>query len=255
MNSLFPVALRFELDKMRRSNVVRIASLIVMIFPPLLAAAGVVALRADLEGAFAAKASVLVRGEGWEAYLGLAAQVLSVAALLGIGFVCAWSFGREFEENTIVNLFGLPIRRGELALAKGLALVAWVIALSLFAAVLVVLVGFAVRPGTGSLAGAWLPFVVSVLTGFNVLPVAWVATARRSYLPAVAVLLGLVVAVQLLMAVGVGAWFPWSVPGLLAGFSPTLRPNVVQCLLPLLVGALSVWAVVRAWDRLELGRS
>lgn len=255
MSPLFLVTLRFEAEKLRRSNVVRIATLILVFFPVALAAGGVTALRTDLQGAFAAKASLLVQGEGWNAYLGLCAQVLSVAVLLGAGFVCAWTFGREFEQNTIVNLFGLSVGRRDFALAKCLTLIAWVLIISVFVTIVTLVVGVALGPMSGSPNGVWLPFLVSVLSGLNALPLAWVATVRRSYLPAIAVLLGIVVMVQLLMIIGVGAWFPWSVPGLLAGFSPTLRPTFIQCLLPLVVAVISIWATLLTWARLELGRS
>lgn len=255
MSSLFPVALRFEAEKLRRSNVVKIATLLVVLFPSALAAGGVAALRVDLQGVFATKASLLVHGEGWEAYFGLCAQVVSVTMLLSAGFVCAWTFGREFSENTIVNLFGLPLSRRNLALAKFGTSIVWITVASVLITLVAFIVGLALGSMSGSPADAWLPFIVSMLSGFNAFPLAWVATLRRSYLPAIAVLLGLIAAVQLLTAIGIGSWFPWSVPGLLAGFSPALRPTFVQCLLPLAVAAVSLWATLRAWSHLELGRS
>ena len=40
-----------------------------------------------------------------------AAQILSVMSFLGVGFVVAWCFGREFTDRTITGLYALPTSR------------------------------------------------------------------------------------------------------------------------------------------------
>lgn len=254
MNRPLGAALTVELDKLRRSPLIAICTLVVVLAPTVLAAAANLVLRTHSAGGFAAKARLLVEGTGWEAYLGTGAQVMSVAVLLSLGFGYAWCFGREFAERTVVNLFALPVGRGDIAVAKVVALVVWSATASLASSALLLLGGLAMGPLDEAGAQWWRPLLVCLLTACNTLPLTWVATIRRGYLGSLGALLGLVVATQLLVAVGGGAWFPWAVPGLWAGFGGTeITVSPVQLLLPVVVGLVSVAATVHAWRRLQLG--
>ena len=72
------------------------------------------------------------------------------------------------------------------------------------------------------------------------LPLAWVASARRGYLPAIDALLLIVVATQIITALGAGGWFPYAAPALWLGMggheaAATIGP--IQLLLALPVSA------------------
>lgn len=247
-------ALTVELDKMRRAPLLLICSLVIVLAPTLLASAAIIALRTDALGGFADKARLLVQGTGWQAYLDSGAQVMSVAVLLALGFGYAWCFGREFTDGTVVNLFALPVSRGDLAAAKLIALALWSGAVVVLSCSVLLLGGLALQLSADDGVRWWVPFVVCVLTACNTVPLAWVATAGRGYLGSLGALLGLVVATQLLVAVGAGAWFPWALPGLLAGFGGAgVDVHALQVFLPVVVAALGAAATVRAWRRLELG--
>ena len=254
MNRPLLSALSVEMDKLRRAPLLVICSIVIVIAPTLLASAAIVALRTDALGGFADKVRLLVQGTGWQAYLGSGAQVMSVAVLLALGFGYAWCFGREFTDGTVVNLFALPVSRGILAAAKLIALGLWSAAAAVLSCAVLLLGGLVLRLSVDGTVSWWMPLVVCMLTACNTVPLGWVATVRRGYLGSLGALLGLVVATQLLVAVGAGAWFPWAVPGLLAGFGGLdVAVNAVQALLPIVVAAVGAAVTVLAWHRLELG--
>lgn len=253
MTGDFGRALTVESAKMRRAPVIVICSLVIVLAPTLLAVAAVLALRTDSAADFAEKARAVVHGSGWEAYLGTGAEVMSVAVLLSLGFGFAWCFGREFTEGAVVNLFALPVGRGDIALAKCLALLVWSVLVSLASTLLLLLVGVLLGSMGEQSPRWWLPLGVCLLTACNTFPLAWIATVSRGYLGALGGLLGLVVATQIVTAVG-GDWFPWAVPGLWAGFGGSgVGVRDVLFLLPVLVAIVSGGATVLTWRRLELG--
>jgi len=77
-------ALRVEFLKARRSTVVQATTLLIVILVPLLSLGFVAVAKAGGAGAIAFKAQAMVVGEGWEAYLGLLAQIVSILFSLPI---------------------------------------------------------------------------------------------------------------------------------------------------------------------------
>ncbi|HET9648845.1 MAG TPA: ABC transporter permease, partial [Microlunatus sp.] len=88
--------------KLRRSRLCWITAAVVGVGVPALTA-GFVAAAHDgpADAQLAIKVNAMLIGEGWSAYLGLLAQVMSVAMLAGAGIVVSWCFGREFTDHTI----------------------------------------------------------------------------------------------------------------------------------------------------------
>lgn len=256
MNGDFGRALTVESAKMRRAPVIVVCSVVIVLAPTLLAVAAVLALRAESGADFAEKARAVIHGSGWEAYLGAGAEVMSVAVLLSLGFGFAWCFGREFVEGTVVNLFALPVDRGRVALAKCLVLLVWSVLVSVASSLLLLLVGVLIGSMGEQSPRWWLPFGVCLLTACNTFPLAWIATVSRGYLGPLGGLLGLVVVTQIVTAVGAGAWFPWAVPGLWAGFGgPEADVRMAYFLPPVIIAIVSIGATVLTWRRLELGNA
>jgi ABC-2 type transport system permease protein len=139
------------------------------------------------------------------------AQILSVMSFLGVGFVVAWCFGREFTDHTITGLYALPTSRITIAAAKYVVLLAWSLGLSLItlaaAFALAPLAGLP-APSTDVLAPAAKVLAVGVNGALLAYPLAFIASAARGYLPAVAGLILIVVITQILTVLGVGAWGP-----------------------------------------------
>ena len=104
--------IKVEWLKLRRSRISLITTVLVGIGVPALTAGFLAAAtRGPADTPLAIKVNALLIGEGWPAYLGMLAQILSVMSFLGVGFVVAWCFGREFTDHTITGLYALPTSR------------------------------------------------------------------------------------------------------------------------------------------------
>jgi len=245
--------------KLRRSRVVLTATAVLVFLLPGSAAAFMAAYLSGGDSQFAAKVSTLLNGRSWADYLGLIGQLSSVGALLSVGIVVCWTYGREFSDGTIGNLFALPISRARIAWAKGLVVLCWGVATSILGVLVAVLLGLALSLDATSAAeiaqAATMPIVVATLTTLLAVPLALVASAGRGYLPGVAALLAVVVVTQIVTTLGASPWFPWAAPALWSGLGgPALSAQVtsVQLAMPCLVGALGMSLCAWWWKHCEV---
>ncbi len=251
-------ALAVEDLKLRRATAPRVAALAVGLGAPAFAAAATAAVRADLEGPFVAKMAPMLTGTGWAALLGLVGELLSVGLLLAVGVVVSWSFGREFTDGTFGALFALPTPRRTVALAKVLTLAHWAVDVVLGTLAVTAALGFATGlgvPDAEGWAAGGATLLIGLLTTCLALPLAYVASSQRGYLPGIGALLGVIVVTQVLAVTGVGAWFPYAAPGMWSGMggaevAATVTP--VQLALAVPMGLLGVVATLRWWDRAEV---
>ena len=206
----------------------------------------------------AIKINAMLIGQGWVAYLGMLAQILSVAMVMGAGFVSSWSFGREFADHAAASLFALPTSRATIAKAKFLVLGIWAAAVC----ALVLLAAYALAP----LAGLPLPefddsgvalkvLAVGVTGALLATPMALVASVARGALPAIATLILIVVATQIITLVGAGSWFPYAVPSLWAGMGGQAAADLIEpihlALVPV-TSALATAATIWRWHRMQV---
>ncbi|MCL3861754.1 ABC transporter permease [Actinotalea sp. K2] len=250
-------ALEVEVLKLRRATAPRVAALAVAVGVPALGAAFMAVARADGESQMAAKVRPMLVGTGWEAYLTMIGQVLSVGVLLAVGVVVCWSFGREFTDGTFGSLFAIPTARRDIALAKATVLLGWGLGLCVATVVIAVPLGVLTgvgAPGEGMVAGVVRTLVVGGLMVVLSLPLALVASMHRGYLPGIAGLLGIVVVTQIVTVAGAGTWFPYAAPGLWAGMGgpeAAAAVGVPHLLLALPVGLGGAVATAWWWGRAE----
>lgn len=244
--------------KLRRSAVARSASLALVVGSCLIAAAFTSVGLAGGDSQLATKVRPMLLGTGWEAYLGMLAQILSVGTLLAIGVLAAWVVGREFTDGTVASIQALPTPPSRIVWAKIAAVVLSAlssgVAAVLVAVVLGVLIGLG-RPDAAALEGASRALVVVALSTLLALPVALVASVRRGYLPAIGALLGIVVVTQVATVAGAGAWFPWAAPGMWAGLGGQAAAAAVtplQLALAVPVGVVASLLTARWWSTAEL---
>ncbi|QZN86204.1 ABC transporter permease [Cellulomonas sp. C5510] len=248
-------ALRVEALKLRRATAAWVAALAVVLGVPALSAGLPAAARANGDSLLAAKVAGMVTGTGWDAVLALAAQVVSIGALLASGVLVSWCFGRELAEHRLAGLTSLPVGRDRIAWAKTVVLLAWGAATVVAAAAASVVAGVVTglgAPGADELGGVGRVLAVGMLSVLLAVPLSLAASALRGYLPGVSVLLGIVVVTQVVTLSGAGAWFPWAAPGMWAGMGgPELARSVtpVQLALPVAVAAASAWGTARWWRR------
>jgi ABC-2 type transport system permease protein len=252
-------AMRVEWLKLRRSRMSLLTAVIVGIGVPALTV-GFLAAAAwgPADTPLAIKVNAMLVGEGWPAYLGMLAQILSVMSFLGVGIVVAWCFGREFTDHTITALFALPTSLATIAAAKYAVLLAWSLALglvTLFSAFALAPLAGLPAPSTDALEPAAKVLAVGINGGLLAYPLAFIASAARGYLPAVGALILIVVVTQILTVIGVGAWVPFAATSLWAGMggpaaAATIAPHHLS-LIPL-TAAAGVASTLWWWRRMQV---
>lgn len=244
--------------KLRRSTVARTAALVLVLGSCLIAAAFTAVGLGGGDSQMAIKVRPMLNGTGWQAYLGMLAQILSVGTLLAVGILAAWVVGREFTDGTIASLQALPTPPAAIAWAKLAAVTLTAVLSGVAAVLLAVVLGIPIGlgvPDAATLEGAWRALTVVGLSTLLALPVTFVASVRRGYLPAIGALLGIVIVTQVATVAGAGAWFPWAAPGLWAGMggqAAAVAVTPLQLALALPVGVLGAVLTTRWWSTAEL---
>jgi ABC-2 type transport system permease protein len=208
-------------------------------------------------GLLGTKAQLTAGSADWPTYLNFLGQAVAVGGAILFAFLTAWVFGREFADRTVRGLLASQTSRRTIVVAKylviatwGLAVAAWVMALGLVIGALVGLPGWstddAVRTIEGIGLGAALTIALQSATAFF-------AGVGRGYLAPLAWAILTIVASQVLAILGWGAWFPWSVPALLAGAGgPAVEPvsagGVVLVLLVVIAGGV---ATIAWWEHAD----
>lgn len=253
-------ALRVEVLAWQRSAVQRLTSPLLVVLLPIVSVGAVALARSGaVGGAGAAKLAGYAHGPLAVTPLAVAGQVLSVGILMAGGFACAAVFAQPLADGRAGALFGLATPRSTVALARCLVVLGWMlacvaagVALTVGASAVVALVSGA--PFTVEVwAAAGQALLAGLLAACLVPPFAAVATATRSPLATVGVLVGVVAVTQVIVLVGGGAWFPYAVPSLWTG---TGGAEAAAAVAPAALGLTAAVApvglavVVRQWRRL-----
>lgn len=244
-----------ELVKLAGSTVGRVGSAAIVIGISVLSGSMLLAAATTTDPQLLAKLGPVATGD-WRGFLLGAAQITGAGGLGGFAVVLAWMFGREFGDGTITGLFALPVRRTTIALAKLIVYAVWAAAMSLFLAVVLMLVG--TIAGLGAIDGEiWAMLArqsaLGVMSVAITLPVAWAATLSRSVLGGVSVAIGLVVVAQVSVLAGLGGWMPLAAPALWAlSLGTAVTPIQLAMVIPF--GAIFVTLTGLSWRRMQLDR-
>ncbi len=246
-----------EVLKLRRSRVVAVATVALLLVPALLARAFLIAAERGGADPMSAKTALLLPGVGWTGYLGGLIQIYATAGVVGAGIVVGWCFGREYADRAVVSLYASATPRTSVVWAKLVLLTAWSVAVGIGVATAAWVIGIASGLGLPDTAdGRTLARLaaLAVLSGLLALPVALPASIGRGDLPAVGGLMVLVVAAQVAIVAGAGTWWPWSVPAVWAmGTDAGMEPVAPAWLTAVpLVAALGASATVAWWRRAEV---
>lgn len=176
-------------------------------------------------GFLGAKAQLTAGTADWPTFLNWLGQAVAVGGAILFAFLTAWVFGREFADRTVRGLLASRTSRRTIVVAKytviatwGLAVSAWVIALGLGIGALVGLPGWSTDDAVHAIEGIGLGAALTI--GLQA-ATAFFAGVGRGYIAPLAWAIVTIVASQILAVLGWGAWFPWSVPALLAGAGGT----------------------------------
>ncbi|WP_336215945.1 ABC transporter permease [Nonomuraea sp. LPB2021202275-12-8] len=216
--------------------------------------------RARALGLLGDKAQLSGAAADWPGYLALLAQAVAVGGLLVYSMIAIWLFGREFSDHTAKDLLALPTSRTAIVAAKFTLAAGWALLLAAATAAGGMLLGALLAlPGwspQAATAGVVKILAAAALSAALTTPLALAASIGRGYLAAVGVLFVLAFAAQIIAALGFGAWFPYSVPGLYAGITGPGHdpPGPISILLVLTAGALGAAATLAWWRNADHDR-
>lgn len=151
------------------------------------------------------------------AYFSMVEQTLALHGLICFGFLCAWVFGREFSDRTVMDLLAMPFPRSTIVFSKGIALVAVILVLSAcqFAAfcVMGILVpiegGFSWEYAAGIF---WRHICLTFMLVSVSTPIVFFASASRSSMLPLGVLIFVLILSNIVGNIGFAPYFPWSIP-------------------------------------------
>jgi ABC-2 type transport system permease protein len=251
-------ALRVEGQKLIRSRVTLVATILIGLLLPAMGLGFYAVATTEGAGSLADKASALLFGEGWVGYVGMIDQIAAVAVFLGAGIVVAWVFGREHVDRTFPSLFALPVPRTAIAGAKFTVVTIWVVALSVLVAGVALILGLisGIEPkNIGTVIGELADLLwICLGAGMLALTMGFVASVGRGYLAAIGAMAVIIAIAQVAVLFGAGGWFPFAVPGLMAIAGADGAPSLsfVQLLLVPALAVASVWATIRWWRGAEV---
>lgn len=241
--------LQLELFKIKKSMMIKIVALALMLIP-MTAVFFTLLLQhptmMDTAGLLGDKAKLLGDSTG-ASLIHIQTQMIAVGGIIAYGFVITWVFGREYVDRTITDLFVLPYPRTWVVLAKFLASFITNILLTIFVIVVGLLLGWLIRIEDLSFAVIieHLPSLIFVSLFINLLstPIAFFASIGRGYMLSFGVIIFILIFSQILAAIGMGAYFPWSMISLYSGVSGEAIPlnftSMVILVVTILLGMMS----------------
>jgi ABC-2 type transport system permease protein len=251
---MLATAIAVEARKAIASRVLISSAILLIVGVSAIAAAATAAAHSGNEQ-LAAKFGPLAAEGGWPGVLAVAVQVTAAAGLLAFGVGLSWMYGREFAEGTITGLFGLPVARPTLALAKLIVYLMWTVSTAVALTVVVAVTATAVTrrlPDAAEQATLARLLGLAVMTAALPIPAAWAATLGRGLLPAIATTIGLIAVTQIVVMTGEAGWFPLAAPALWAVLPGTV--SSAQLLLATTVPAAFTLLTLHSWQRLQLNR-
>ena len=249
-----------EVRKVLRSRMPLFTSLGALILPLGISFLIFLARNPDLSrnlGLMSAKANLTsLYATNWSIYLEFSAQIIAAGGFFLFTFAISWVFGREFVDGTLKDMLAVPIPRLTILLAKFIVVAGWSVALTVIILTLTLLTGALFNLPQGSVGVILQGIALAAMTGLMVitivLPFALFASLSRGYLlPMGAAILSLILA-NLVVVIGWGEYFPWSVPGLFAQGKIALAP--VSYLIVLITGLAGVTSTYLWWKYADQSR-
>ncbi|HYW94614.1 MAG TPA: ABC transporter permease, partial [Bacteroidales bacterium] len=134
-----------------------------------------------------------------------------------------WVFGREYTDHTLKDILALPVSRSSIVISKIIVVIAWSILLSAVFLVFSVLFGRMAglsQWSTGYFAAFLYKYtMVTLLSILLCTPVAFFTCYSRGLLLPVGIIILTMIMANFSGLVGLGPYFPWSIPGLFGVYS------------------------------------
>lgn len=255
-------ALWIELRKARRSKMPLLTFLGFLILP--LVCALFMIIYKDPEfarniGLLSTKASLVGGSADWPFYLSMFSQGIAIGGLMLFGLIGSWVFGREFADGTVKDLLAVPVSRSTILLAKFIVVALWSIGLTAAIYVIGLALGAVIELPQGStellMQSSITLAIVTCLVIMVVFPVGLFASVGRGYLLPMGIMLLILALANVIALLGWGDYFPWAVPGIVAGFSgkgETLKP--VSYWIVILTGLAGIGGTCLWWKNADQNR-
>lgn len=208
---------------------------------------GLVSAKADLTAYFATD---------WPTYLGFSGQIIAAGGFFLFTLAISWVFGREFADGTLKDMLAVPIPRLTILLAKFIVVGGWSAVLTIVILILSLVTGAMINLPQGSLGILLQGSAVVVITAGMVIaivfPSALFASVGRGYLLPIGVAVLSLILANLVVVLGWGEFFPWSVPGLFAQGKSALGP--ISYLIVLFTGLAGIAGTYLWWKFADQNR-
>jgi ABC-2 type transport system permease protein len=255
-------ALWIELRKAARSKVPVFTLLGFLILP--LACAFLMFIYKDPEfarniGLIGAKANLAGGSADWPFYLSMFAEGIAIGGIMLFGMILSWVFGREFADGTLKDLLAVPVARGTILAAKFITAGLWSLGLAVIVYLTGLLLGALVGLPLGTpelfANGSTVVLITTCLVFIVSTPIALMASVGRGYLLPVGIAMLILAVANVVTLIGWGAYFPWAIPGIYAGFSTRVGPlEPASYLLVILTGAAGVYGTYLWWKYADQSR-
>ncbi|WP_168121837.1 ABC transporter permease [Paenibacillus sp. HB172176] len=158
-------------------------------------------------------------GVGWESYLSDLLGSIASLLVVGFSFTSAWIFGREYTDHTIKDLLVKPISKSYSVLSKFIVVTIWNMLLAVFTFAIVLVAGALIGVSGGSIALMLHIFLIFMTTSLLTMAVsttsAFMANVTRGYLAPIGLTFVIVIVSNVIVQLGFGSYFPWTIPILL----------------------------------------
>ncbi len=225
-------SLSMEILKLRKSTIFKISTGMSIFIAFILGLMMVLIIHSDIlpPGVLKTKVNLAAIKADWPAYLDFTQIAAGAIGMILFGFAVSWLFGREFTDRTIKDVLALPVSRTAIVLSKIIAVWLW----CLFLSMIIFIVSIAV----GALIGLplWSPdllpkfiriYFMATFLSIALCPAgAFIASAGRGYLPAIGFVVLCMGLANLFANIGLGAYFPWSIPMMYTGAMGTDGTNL-----------------------------
>ncbi len=213
------IALITELLKIRRSRIFSITIIFFIFISVMMSLMVYLASHpetAEKLGLVGVKATMFGKAD-FNGYLELYNQVIAIIGYIGFGFITAWTFGREYTDNTLKDILALPVSLTSVILAKFIIIILWCVLLCIVLYITGLLAGYMAGMSDWSTSsalsnlGKFTP--AALLSMMLIPPVAFFAVYGRGVIAPIAFIIITLIISQFVALSGWGPFFPWSIPG------------------------------------------
>jgi ABC-2 type transport system permease protein len=249
------VSLGIEILKIWKSMIFRITVGVAVIISLIMGMFMYFIMHPDIlpPGLLKTKVNLAAVSADWPSYFGFLAMIAGVLGIILYGFIVSWIFGREYADKTVKDILALPTSRTSIVLSKLIAVAMWGLLLCVLILIVSLAIGALIRlphwTQKAFMDFIRIYFVTAILSLLLSPPVAYVASAGRGYLPPIGIIIGCMALANLFGNIGLGAYFPWSIPMLYTNAieAPGTRLSMVSYIILILTGLAGIIGTIVQW--------